>query len=76
MTTKQKPATPAKRKQEEKKRTAPPTARIDTELRRYCEKQMAATEAERKKAVAEGRAYELVKYDSKTGRCVWRKVKA
>jgi hypothetical protein len=62
MTTKQKPTAPA--------------VHINPELRRYCEKRQAIKEAEWKKAVAEGRVHELVKYDPKTGRCVWRKVKA
>lgn len=62
MTTKQKPTAPA--------------VHINPELRRYCEKRQAATEAERKKAIAEGRVHELVQYDPKTGQCTWRKVTA
>lgn len=62
MTTKQKPTAPA--------------VHINPELRRYCEKRQAATEAEWKKAVAEGRVLELVKYNPKTGKGTWRKARA
>lgn len=76
MTTKQKPAAPAKRKQGGKKPAAPTAARIDPELRRYCAKRKAAMAAEHKKAVAEGRVQELVKYDPKTGKGTLRTVTA
>ena len=51
-------------------------AEKQAKLRWYCEKRKAAMKAEMEKAIAEGRAHELVKYYPKTGRCVWRKAKA
>ena len=72
MTTKKSTA-PAK-KQGTKKRTAPNT--MTPARARYYKERQAKTEAEWKKARAEGRVDELAKYDPKTGRSVWRKAKA